>query len=156
MLAHQSCPLLPRLPPWNSQKSLGSAELDSILGGYWVIESSFIFCERRHPKCQPMCHLHHSFAGTGHASLSIIESDLLGPRLGRARSDSHLGLLDFRPDASLCCRASLLFCRTSPISYTCLLLAPEPAPAGEVPEVRLGAQVLAESVCSTYPRCLGF
>jgi len=27
-------------------------------------------------------------------------------------------------------------------------LAPEPAPAGEVPEVRLGAQVLAESVCS--------
>jgi len=42
---------------------------------------------------------------------------------------------------------------TSPISYTCLLLAPEPALAGEVPEVRLGAQVLAESVCSTYPRC---
>jgi len=48
------------------------------------------------------------------------------------------------------------FCRTSPISYTCLLLAPEPAQAGEVPEVRLGAQVLAESVCSTYPCGLGF
>ena len=43
--------------------------------------------------------------------------------------------------------SSVSFRRTSPISYTCLLLAPEPAPAGEVPEVRLGAQVLAESVC---------
>ena len=43
---------------------------------------------------------------------------------------------------------------TSPISYTCLLLAPEPAPAGEVPEVRLGAQVLAESVCSAFLRPL--
>ena len=46
-------------------------------------------------------------------------------------------------------------CRTSPISYTCLLLAPEPALAGEVPEVRY-AQVLAESVCSTFPCRLGF
>ena len=45
---------------------------------------------------------------------------------------------------------SYLCCRTSPISYTCLLLAPEPALAGEVPEVRLGAQVLAESVCSAF------
>jgi len=62
------------------------------------------------------------------------------------------------PDLILhaCKRQYLPFCRTSPISYTCLLLAAEPAPAGEVTEVRLGAQVLAESVCSTYPCCFGF
>ena len=71
-------------------------------------------------------------------------------RLAERRSIQSLSLLvlDRLFDATLHIHSS---CRTSPISYTCLLLAPEPALAGEVPEVRLGAQVLAESVCSAFP-----
>jgi len=63
----------------------------------------------------------------------------------------HVGYGEHRTDLfNTSHRTLCLFVRTSPISYTCLLLAPEPAPAGEVPEVRLGAQGLAESVCSAF------
>jgi len=116
---------------------------------YFEFQSAFHppvpYVWKKYPNCQPMCHLHHVFAGTGHASLSIIEPDLLGPRLVRAKCDSLLKSLDPRPYSSRLHTTISSFLSNVVDQLHLLASGTRACLAGEVPEVRLGAQVLARA-----------